>query len=484
MHTHLLLFVSTTFNINTAKRLPCQSMLNFTYEFLTAITVCAPNPCKHNGKCEIVNKDKFKCHCNSKEYEGKTCEIGLVTTPGFTTIQPGKTYIFTIEAKPDNDLKITITSNDNSLTITPSTILFDSVTTYASFQLRSNSEGTKQLSYRLHGSDALTFRQPLSQTIYVKDPDPTLSKTISETGALCKGCHDKVMTAGNKRKKAVPVHSTSPWTDEAGKVTTSGISSMDIDGATLPASLVGSSIIDDNLVNSNMGDFIIKHTNDSSAGPTNLPIEETEGCVSEKPSTVYLSDVVKVNAVPKTVADGVNQKTPAWVNLIPQQTVTTFDTQDYAASILRGQDIKEKHKKCGDVVTAMENNQRYYMYSTNQKMLMHVNDEDVHVGSGVQICIFQSISENQTTIGFPNASKLLQTLESSTGWKIKANGIDLKSRNTGSIYRIFGQFSTEMSSDSAQVTLAITGDMEFVVMNDTAVSNIYIPTILSFISAT
>ena len=457
---------------------------NFTYEFLTEITVCAPNPCKHNGKCEIVNKDKFKCHCNSKEYDGTICEIGLVMMPTFTEMHPGKTYVFTANAKPDTDLKITITSNDNSLAITPSTILFDSTTTCASFQLRSSSPGVKQLSYRLHGSDALAFRQPLSQTIYITDPDPNLDKIISTTGALSQGCHDQVMNVGDRRKKGVPVHSTSPWTDQAGKVTTSGISSMDIDGATLPASLVGSSIIDDNLVNSNMGDFIIKHTNDSSAGPMNLTIVEREGCVSEKPSTVYLSDVVKVNAVPKTVADGVNQNTPAWINLIPQQTVTTFDTQDYAASILRGQDIKEKHKKCGDVVTAIEIDKRYYMYSTNQKMLMHVNDEDVHVGSGVQICIFRSISENQTTIGFPNASKILQTLESSTGWKVKANGIDFKNTSMGSLYRIFGQFSTEMSSDSARIKLVITGDMEFVVMNDTEVSNVYITNNLSFISAT
>ena len=459
-------------------------MLNFTYEFLTEITVCAPNPCKHNGKCEIVNKDKFKCHCNSKDYEGMTCDIGLVTMPGFTDIHPGKTYIFTIEAKPDNDLKITITSNDNSLAITPSTLLFDSITTRASFQLRGSSPGMKQLSYRLHGSDALAFRQPLSQTIYVIDPSPNLDKIISRTGALSQGCHDQIMNVGDRRKKGVPVHSTSPWTNQAGYVTTSGISSMAIGGATLPASLVGSSIIDDNLVNSKLEDFVNNYTSDRLAEAKNLTVEETERCVSEKPSTAYLSDVVKVNAVPKTVADGVNQNTPAWINLIPQQTVTIFDTQDYAANILRGQDIKEKHKKCGDVLTAIENDQRYYMYSTNQKMLIHVNDEDVQVGSGEQICIFRSISENQTTIGFPNASKILQTLESSTGWTIKANGIDLKSRNTGSIYRLFGHFSTELSSDSAEVKLAITGDMEFVVMNDTEVSSIYIPNNLSFISAT
>ena len=432
--------------------------------------MCVPNPCKHNGKCDIENKDKFRCDCIKTGYEGKTCEVGIVKLPGFPPLDSGKPYNFTVHAKPDNDLKITITSNDDSLAIAPSTILFDSVTTYAKFQLHSSSTGMKALSFRLHGSDASGFRNPQTQTIYVQDPAPHLDKVISSTGALCQGCHGQVMTVVDRQKKNINLHSTAPWTDQAGKVTTSGVLVMDVDGATLPASVVGSSIIADNLVNSKLGDFIIKHTNDSSAGERNLTVVEAGICVSEKPSTVYLSDVVKVNAVPKTVADGVNQNTPAWINLIPQQTVTTFDTQDYAANILRGQDIKEKHKKCGDVLTAIENDQRYYMYSTNQKMLMHVNDEDVDVGSGVQICIFRSISENETVIGFPNASKILKTLESSTGWKIKANGIKFKKTSMGSVYRIFGQFSTEMSSDSARIKLAITGDMMISVTNDTAVS--------------
>ena len=444
--------------------------------------MCGPNPCKHNGICDIVNKDTFRCDCSNTGYRGKTCDEGIVKLPGFPQLHPGKTYNFRAHAKPDNDLKITITSNDDTLAITPSTILFDSITTHAVFQLYSSSSGMKALSFRLHGSDASDFKAPVTQAIYVQDPSPHLDNVISSTGALSQGCHDQVMTVVDRQIKNINLHSTAPWTDQAGKVTTSGVLVMDVDGATLPASLVGSSIINDNLVNSKLEDFINNYTSDRLAGAKNLTVEETERCVSEKPSTAYLSDVVKVNAVPKTVADGVNQNTPAWINLIPQQTVTTFDTQDYTANILRGQDIKEQHNKCGDVLTTIENDQRYYMYSTNQKMLMHVNDEDVHVGSGAQICILRSVSENETVIGFPNASKILKTLESSTGWKIKANGMDFKNTSMGSVYKIFGQFSTEMSSGSAQVKIAITGDIKFVVINDTAVSNIYITYSFSSIS--
>ena len=428
--------------------------------------MCEPNPCKHNGKCGILNRYKFKCDCIDTLYQGETCEVGLVELPAFTSLRPRETYTFLVKAKPDKDLKIDISSSENLDLITPSTLIFNSKTTEATFQFRSNSSGLKALSYRLHGSDTNVFTTPKKQTLYVLESLPGQEEVLSSNGSLSQGCFGKAATVYTSD---VHFHSTAPWIELPDNITTEGVLVMNIDGATLPASSAGSSIISDALVIGSFGDFIFSHNIDSSARGRDSSVEDTKYCVSERPSTGYLSIIVQVNAFAKTVADGMNQITPAWINLIPQQTIEIFNEQDFGATLIRGKAIKEKHKNCGGVIHAIEDDQIYYMYSTNQKMLMHFNDEDVDVGSGEKICIFRSVSENQTAIGFADASKALKTIESSTGWKMKANGLLLKNTSMNSFYRFFGQSSTEMSSDSVNMKISIDGNMEVPATNDTAV---------------
>ena len=395
-----------------------------------------------------------------------------MTLPVFPILEQGKSYNFKVHAKPDNDLRIDISSSDNLLAINPPTLTLNSLVTYAEFQLRSNSPGMKVLSYALHGSDASKFIPPNSQVLYVQTSALRINTVVSSSGTLSQGCHDKNIPAGESKKVDVKLHSTAPWTDQTGNVSTDGVLIMDVGGTALPASLVGSSIISNNLVNGKMDEFVTKHKNHSSASGQNSTSMKTGQCVSEEPSIDYLPEVVQVNAFSKTVADGINQNTPSWVNLVPEQTVKTFDTQDFEAKLLRGIDIKNKYKKCGDVLNVIEDDRQYYIHSTNHKMLMHVNDEDVDIGTGVNICIIKSISENETAIGFANASKVLKTLEASTGWIIKANGIHFTNISGAPIYRIFGQFSTELSSESTKVKISIHGDMKFSAADETEVINL------------
>ena len=436
---------------------------------ITAISLCAPNPCKHEGICDVVNKSQFRCECIGTGYQGKTCEMGMVRLPTFPILQQGKTYNFTVHAKPDNDLRVDISSSDNLLAINPPTLTFNATVTYAVFQLRSNSPGMKVLSYALRGSDASTFIPPNRQVLYVQTSVLRLDTVIRSNGALSQGCYDKEVTAGESEKTDLKLHSTAPWTDQAGKVSTDGVLIMGVDSTTLPASLVGSSIISNNLVNGKMDEFVTKHKNNIAARGQNSTSLKIERCVSEEPSINYLPEVVEMNAFSKTVADGINRNTPSWVNLVPEQTVKTFDTQDFEAKLLQGKDIKSKYKECGDIINVIEDDRQYYIHSTNQEMLMQVNDEDINIGTGVKICISRSVGENETVIGFANAAKKLNTLESSTGWVTTANGINFKNTSGAPTYRIFGQFSTEMSSESTHVKISINGDIKFSVKNENEV---------------
>ena len=338
-------------------------------------------------------------------------------------------------------------------------------------QLRSSTPGVKVIMYTLSGSDADTFTRPHGQVLHVKPLASNLSSVIRNDGALSRGCYKKDIASGKSEKVNVTLHSTAPFKNQTGNVSTDGVISMDDGDADLPLSMAGSSIVSNSIVNTGIDDFVIKNKNNSAVDGGNSTRKEKSLCTSEEPSIDYLPEVVEVNAFIKTVTDGINRNTPSWINFVPEQTVKTFDTQDFEAKLLQGKDIKSKYKECGDIINVIEDDRQYYIHSTNQEMLMQVNDEDINIGPGVKICMFRSVGENETVIGFANAAKVIKTLESSTGWIIKANGIQFKNTSEAYIYRIFGQFSTEMNSDSVKIKISINGNMKFSVTDDNEVSN-------------
>jgi len=421
------------------------------------ISVCAPNPCKHKGNCEIINKDIFKCHCLHKQYRGRTCEEGLVEIQTFPVLAPGQLVSIQVNATPDRELKINVSSNDNSVTLIPLTLIFNSSHTTAALQIRSGSSGTKIISFFLHGIDAQNFTKPSDKVLFVQNTTRSLSKVVNDEGCLSQGCYEKNLPSGEMEKSDLIVHSTSPWENEAGNALTNGVSAISDGDVVLPTSMAGSRITLNNLYNSDLQTFIISSQNASKAMKST--VRDTSYCVSEQPSADYLPEVVQVNAFAKTVAKSVNRNTPSWINVVAQQTVKTFDTQDFEAKLLRGQTIKGKYSKCGEILSGIDDQQQYYVYSTNQKILMHVNEEDINIGTDVNTCIFRSASENQTLIGFANASSIMKTLQSSTGWSIKANGIHFKNGSGNPVYSLYGQFYTKLTSDSAEIRISVDGKM-------------------------
>ena len=449
-----------------------QTNTNRLYFVVTEISVCAPNPCKHNGICGIVNKEKFHCNCSGTGYQGLTCEQGIVFLPLFPIMQQNKTYNFSISARPESDLKIKISSDDNSVVLNSSILMFSHLRRNAKFQLRSSSPGMKVISYSLFGSDANSFESPKSQILYIQTLAPLLHKVISDNGSISQGCHDRKLTTGGRKKVDLKLHSSAPWTDHAGRVSTEGVLLMDVGGSRLPTSLVGSSIISNSLSNSAFDDFITKHKNHSESSTQTSIKYQVQRCISQQPSADYLPDIVRVNAFSKTVADGANGIIPSWINLIPKHSMTTFDTQDFEAKLVQGKEIGKKYAKCGEILSGIEDQQEYYVYSTNQEMLLYVNDEDIDIGADAKICIFRSASEDQTLIGFANSSSILKSLQSSTGWDIKANGIQFKNKSRDSIYRIFGKFSTELTSDLTQIRIFVDGQMTITVASKSEVGNV------------
>lgn len=52
---------------------------NVFVSFLSAVNLCANNPCKNGGKCQVIGVDEFRCQC-AKGFVGKNCEKGKYTS--------------------------------------------------------------------------------------------------------------------------------------------------------------------------------------------------------------------------------------------------------------------------------------------------------------------------------------------------------------------------------------------------------------------
>ena len=435
----------------------------------TEISICAPNPCKHKGVCVAKNKDQFECDCHNTGYQGQKCEEGIVTLQVPPNIQLGKVYTLTVEARPDNDLTVEMTTNDKSLIVNPSTIRFNSSVTVAVVELHSNhAGGMKVLSYKLEGTDASVFVQPRNQIIYVQNSFSRYDKVISDIGALSKGCHIKQIDASDKKNDKVNVFSTAPWKDQRDKESTDGIILLDIQGTVLPASLVGSSIVAKALEFGKMDNFVAHTWPD--INDADLAISVKDGaCISEGPSSRYLPTIVNINAFFKSVADGINELTPSWFRIIPEVTMTSFDPNGLEGSLISGFKVKSQYQICGEIVNIVDDERMYYAYTASQKVSIRLWDEDIDSSAKGPFCVIKSVHKNDTIISFADPLTQSKTLQLATGWAMQIKGIYFTNRNGAQLYHIFGNFSTMLTSRMATFEIKFDGDMKISVENDSKV---------------
>lgn len=345
--------------------------------------------------------------------------------------------------------------------------MFNGSVTSAVFQLTPDSHGVNLINYILGGADATNFRPLEKQVLYVQSESATydVDNIIRSDGALSRGCFENelVTSEGNNMDLHLKLHSTAPWRGKFDEKSTDGVLLIDIEGTELPASLVGLSIKSKDLINNKVSDFILKQKNQSSLARIE---DKATGCVSEAPSTKYLPEVVEVNAFSKTVSDGFNQNTPSFTSLVPEGKVTTFDQQDFEAKVLPGNVTRVLYAKCGEIVKSLNDMHQYYVFSTKQRMLLRMSEEDFDFGPQTQICVMKSVGQNKTLIGFNNALKKSKFWESSTGWSVKINGFHYEKKGSLFSYGVFGEFSTVVRSKEKVAEILLAGYMEFYAEND------------------
>ena len=435
---------------------------------VSEITVCNPNPCKHGGICEVVSKTQYRCNCNGVGHIGDTCNRGIVELPSYPFLNSGQDYSFTMTAQPDVNLSVDLTLSNENVVVMPRKLEFNSTTKHSSFKLRANVTGAHVIYYKLDGADAETFDNPLNSIVYVRNT-ATGNKTITDQmiddkGALARGCYDQQVKRNPKsgRAETYKLHSSAPWEHLPRHLSTNGVIVMDIEGTSMPKSIIGANVSFEQIENHKFDDFVSQFGNLQTGDRSVASKNESKKCASQKPSTQYLTDIIESNSFQKTVVDSVNKRTPGWFKMVAEKTVKSFQPRDFIAKIITGKDLKKLYPDCGKELKGLQDEERYYAYSTNQNVLLSIGEEDLFLDTGKQVCIFQSVSDNDTLIGFPKSAKESEAFKSATSWSGKTKSIQFSNSSGSPSLRMSGKYSTTLKSELSNIRVTLDGNMHIV----------------------
>ena len=442
--------------------------VSFLRIYVSEITVCSPNPCKHGGICEEVSKVQYRCNCNGVGHIGDTCNRGIVGLPTYPLMNFAQEYSFTMTAQPDVNLTVDLTASNKELEIMPRKLEFNSTTKESSFNIRANVSGAHVIYYKLNGVDVETFDAPLNSIVYVRNTatgnNTITDQIIDDKGGLNRGCFDQQVKQRLKNGTAemIKLHSSAPWEHLPNHLSTNGVIVMEIEGTSMPQSIIGANVSFEQIKNHKFDDFVSQF-GDSQTGDKSIPSkDESEKCASQKPSTQYLTDIVDLNSFQKTVAEAVNKRTPGWFRMAAAKTVNSFQPRDFIAKVITGNDLKKLYPDCIQELKGVKDEEWYYAYSTNQNVLLSIAEEDLFLNAGKQVCIFQSVRNNDTLIGFPKSAKESETLKSAMSWSGKTKSIQFSNSSGSPSLRMSGKYSTTLKSELSSIKVTLDGDMHIV----------------------
>ncbi|XP_065064748.1 uncharacterized protein LOC135690976 [Rhopilema esculentum] len=449
-------------------QLMCRATANNTMYWLNKateckeITICAPNPCKHGGICNAIGLKKYQCNCQRTGYQGPNCNRGIVTLPLFPIMYVNRNYSFTVKAKLDIELRILLAPYDENLSIYPKKLVFNQAKNSANFTVRATIAGPYVLSYKLYGDNAGVFDAPMNSIVFFRETNKSMAvNIINDEGILSKGCHSQSSVekrTDGTRKAGLTLYSTAPWQHRPNSESTDGMVLIDVEGTSgLPTSLVGSTITIESLTNNNFDEFVNKYRrirNVNESVESRIP-----QCISVIPSNEYLAEAIELNSFAKTVAEGVNRRTPSLLNIFVEKSAKIFDLKDLVANIYSGNEVKRIFTKCSKVLLGIDENKKYFVFLTTQRVLLHIAEEEIDLKRDDVVCIFESINGNETLIGFPDSASESAVWESLTGFAGIMKGIHISAEDKKQIYRVFGEYSAVLSTNTFKMAFKLNGDM-------------------------
>ena len=318
------------------------------YLFFSEIILCKPNPCRHGGKCRIINSRQFSCNCEDTGYEGDLCERGVVTLPDFPKLIFGNpSESLELQAKPDNSLTVYFNTTMN-LSIQPEKLTIQHPASKAKFQVMGNKPGVGMVSYSLDGVSKNDFTVPETTFVFIGRNVSSQNNVYTRLGLLVDelpiGCQNmKMENFPACSFKTAFINSTK---SNATVIESGTVHIITPDNKTIPLSLVGYDFSFPRLTGKQVLERLAQLTNITEQRQTDNQRSGARGCSDFQLPGRDLIELVQNDALPRSFLRYFKDQLPLWLKVRVSENSNLFDIENTLVNLVQTTDAHITHPFC------------------------------------------------------------------------------------------------------------------------------------------
>ena len=318
------------------------------YLFFSEIILCKPNPCRHGGKCRIINSRQFSCNCEHTGYGGDLCERGVVTLPDFPKlISDNPSESLELQAKPDNSLTVYFNPTMN-LTIQPEKLTIQHPASKAEFQVMGNKPGVGMVSYSLDGVSKYDFTVPETSFVFIGRNVSSEKNVYTRLGLLVDelpiGCQNmKIENFPACSFKTAFINSTK---SNAAVIESGTVHIITPDNKTIPLSLAGYDFSFPRPTRKQVMERLARLTNITERKQTDNQRSGARECSDFQLTGRDLIELVQKDALPRSFFRYFTDQLPLWLKVRVSENNNLFDIMNTLVNLAQTTDAHITHPIC------------------------------------------------------------------------------------------------------------------------------------------
>jgi len=402
--------------------------------YISEISLCKPNPCKHKGECRILSQTTYECDCSNTGYQGRRCHIGVAKVPELPQMilgvesdefsifaKPTHDVIFTLVADPPNSVDFKIADSPNSVDVEENNRLYlYSPREEVSFSLIPRKTGVIRIKYEMSGTNFMEFQQPSESLILVQPAKTSLKMSGLPTTSLPElNCHQMQLHQCHNGQ-IVQLKSSCPWKISGSKGFISVTAGNKVN---LPFSLAGVTFQNKDGQQTFRNSGLINVARETQNMLLNGKIEcDTTGkCKGTNFNKADHDFLLKRNIFLRSYLNRISNDTPSWLSMSLPYYYKGFHVNDVQSIILK--DSRVNNLRCTNkpsglsgVYSAMVLQAPFQLRALGVSMAMQSTDHT---------CILKSLCDSKTFIAFPKdiAQEVIINGASKISFKVKGFGM-------------------------------------------------------------
>ena len=312
------------------------------------ILLCKPNPCRHGGKCGIINSRQFLCNCEHTGYKGDLCERGVVTLPDFPKLISGNpSESLELQAKPDDSLTVHFNPTMN-LTIQPEKLTIQHPASNAEFQVMGNKPGVGMVSYSLDGVSKYDFTVPETSFVFIGRTVSSQKSVFTRLGLLVDelpiGCQNmKIENFPACSFSTVFINSTK---SNATVIESGTVHIITPDNKTIPLSLAGYDFSLPRPTRKEVMERLARLTNITEQRQTDNQRSGSHECSDFQLTGRDLIELVQDDVLPRSFFRCFTDQLPLWLKVRVSENSNLFDIENTLVNLVQTTDAHITHPIC------------------------------------------------------------------------------------------------------------------------------------------